>query len=152
MSANHAARLSALGLELLELDGEEAFSVLDPKTRKIVAEGKANDIEDWLVIQEKDGASKQRYTSEKHIEVFNTREKRMKPIHVTERLLIDALALLKLMYGADQEGHDVGTLELSAVLETVIPKISEALKKLDSYGIDDMQRELVRAGLRGGDS
>ena len=87
--------------------------------------------------------------TEQEIEVFNAHTAKSKPIVAAIRNLLDAAALLELMRDADTLGHDIPTDQLSSVLDVVIPMIKKALRKLDRYGIDDMQRELKRAGLQG---
>ncbi len=94
----------------------------------------------------------QGFPSEKRIAVYKAQSEKGKLIGSAEVNLHDALNLLELMRGAEQEGYDVTPPQLSTVLKVAVPKIEKALRKLDQHGIDDMQRALELAGLKGGAS
>ena len=94
----------------------------------------------------------QGFPSAERIVVYKAQSEKGKLLGSAEGNLHDALDLLELMRGAEQEGYDVTPPQLSTVLKFAVPKIEKALRKLDQYGIDDMQRALSLAGLNGGDS
>ena len=149
--------------------------IYDPKADKLLIvltgdgwEGDLHEIEGWCKsceaeqpeagaaaaerASEKSSSDNQGFPSAERIVVYKAQSEKGKLIDSAERNLWDALNLLKLMRGADEEGYDVTPPQLSTVLKFAVPKIEKALRKLDQYGVDDMQRELERAGLKGGAS
>ena len=74
--------------------------------------------------------------------------KKQELISTIEGNLYDAVSLLELMHKTNQAGYDVTPAQILAVLDVSIPKIREAIDKLDQYATNYMQQELGLVVLR----